>query len=52
MVEEGLVSGAALPNGAAGCFVVDGVVVVVGGAMEERRWVLEQTRPEEEQRSC
>ena len=40
MAEERLVGGAALPNGAVGCRLVDGVVVVVG---EECRWVLEQT---------
>ena len=31
MAEEGLVSGAALSNGAVGCRIVDGVVVVVVG---------------------
>ena len=40
MAEEGLVGGAALPNGAVGCRLVDGVVVVVagGGGGEERRF--------------
>ena len=36
MAEERLVGGAALPNGAVGCRILDGVVVVVAG--EERRF--------------
>ena len=50
MAKERLVGGAALPNGAVGCCLVDGVVVVV--VVEEHRWVLEQTRLEGDQRSC
>ena len=36
VTEEGLVGGAALQNGAVGCCLVDGVLVVVAG--EERRF--------------
>ena len=47
MAEERWVGSAALQNSAVGCCMLDGVVVVV--AVEKRRWVLEQTRLEEEQ---
>ena len=38
IAEERLVGGAALPNGAVGCRLVDGAVVVVVGEPEERRF--------------